>query len=199
MKILHIISSPRGLAAYSTKLGRGIIAKLQAVNPSTQLRVHDLTEAPFAHLGQAQLEAFFTRPEQRTPVQLADIQASEDAISELLEADILVLSVPVYNFHIHSSLKAWIDHVVRGGRTIRFGEGGVEGLLRGKKVYLAISSKGVYSNGPLKPFDFVEPYLRYILGYMGLIDIEVLRVEGSSRPAEQEIALARTLVEFNPR
>jgi len=196
MKILHIISSPRGNASFSTKLGRAIIERQQAIDPQSQLKVHDLTQEPFAHLGQAQLQAFFTRPEQRTPAHITTIQPSEDAIAELLEADIIVISVPVYNFNIHSTLKAWIDHIVRGGRTVKFGGNGVEGLVKGKKVYLAISSKGIYSEGPLKQFDFVEPYLRYVLGYMGMNDITVLRVEGSSVPAEQEIALERTLANF---
>ncbi|MCQ6959552.1 FMN-dependent NADH-azoreductase [Mucilaginibacter aquariorum] len=119
---------------------------------------------------------------------------SEEAMSELLEADIIVISVPVYNFH--STLKAWIDHIVRGGRTIKFDENGVEGLVKSKKIYLAISSKGVYSEVPMKQFDFVKPYLRYVLGYMGMTDVTVLRVEDSSLPDEQQMALERILADF---
>lgn len=195
-KILHIISSPRGDASFSIKLGAAIIKKLQTVNPQSSVKVHDLTKAPFAHLGQAQLNAFFTRPESRTAENTTDIRASEEAVDELLEADIIVISVPVYNFHIHSTLKAWIDHIVRGGRTILFGENGPEGLVKDKKVYLAISSKGIYSAGMMKEFDFVEPYLRHILKFLGMTDVEVLRVEGSSVPAEQNIALEQTMTTF---
>jgi FMN-dependent NADH-azoreductase len=160
------------------------------------VHVHDLTKAPFAHLSQSHLAAFFTRPENRTPVHAADIRQSEEAINELFAADIIVISVPVYNFNIHSTLKAWIDHIVRGGRTIRFGAGGPEGLVKNKKVYLAISSKGVYSEGPMKEFDFVVPYLKYTLGFLGMTDVEVIRIEGSSVPAEQTIALDRTMTNF---
>jgi len=198
-KILHIISSPRGEASFSTKLGRAIIEKLQATNPQYTVKIHDLTKEPFAHLGQAQLNAFFTRPENRTAENLADIRQSEEAINEVLEADIIVISVPVYNFNIHSTLKAWIDHIVRGGRTIRFGADGTEGLVKNKKVYLAISSKGIYSEGEMKEFDFVEPYLKHVLKFIGITDIEVLRVEGSSLPAAQSIALERTMANFNSR
>ena len=198
-KILHIISSPRGEASFSTKLGQGIIQKLQTTDPQRTVKVHDLTKEPFAHLGQAQLNAFFTRPENRTAENLADIRQSEEAINEVLKADIIVISVPVYNFNIHSTLKAWIDHIVRGGRTIKFGADGTEGLVKNKKVYLAISSKGIYSEGEMKEFDFVEPYLKHVLKFIGITDIEVLRVEGSSLPAAQIIALERTMANFNSR
>ncbi|HEY5746861.1 MAG TPA: NAD(P)H-dependent oxidoreductase [Chryseolinea sp.] len=195
--ILHIISSPRGEASYSTKLGRGIIEKIKA-GEAVIVRTHDLTEKPFEHLAQYHLSAFFTRPHEHTVEQQHDIQQSEQAISELLSADIIIISVPVYNFNIHSTLKAWIDHIVRVGRTVRFNKNMVEGLVRGKKVYLAIASKGVYSEGGMKQFDFVEPYLRHILGYLGMTDMQVLRVEGSSVPTEQQIALESTLKNFNP-
>ena len=195
-KILHIISSPRGEASFSIKLGQAIIEKLQTANPQSTVKVHDLTKAPFAHLGQAQLIGFFTRPENRTTENMADIRQSEEAVNEVLEADIIVIGVPVYNFSIHSTLKAWIDQIVRVGRTVRFSADGVEGLVKNKKVYLAISSKGIYSEGEMKEFDFVEPYLRHILKYIGMTDIEVLRVEGTSVPAEQHIALQRTIANF---
>jgi FMN-dependent NADH-azoreductase len=194
--ILHIISSPRGEASFSTRLGRAIIEKLQTATPDRTVKVHDLTQLPFAHLDQAHLDPFFKRPENRTAGQTTDIRPSEEAISEIMETDIIVISVPVYNFHIHSTLKAWIDQIVRGGRTIRFGEHGPEGLVHHKKVYLAISSKGVYSGGEMKAFDFVEPYLRHILKFLGMTDVTVLRVEGSSVPAAQQVALEKTMANW---
>lgn len=195
-KILHIISSPRGEASFSIKLGQAIVGKLEAAYPENTLKIHDLTKAPFAHLGKAQLNAFFTRPENRTAENLSDLRQSEEAISELFEADIIVIGVPVYNMNIHSTLKAWIDHIVRAGLTVRFNENGAEGLVKDKKVYLAISSGWKYSEGEMKKFDFVEPYLRFILNLIGITDIEVIRVEGSSVPAEQSIALEQTMANF---
>ena len=194
--ILHIISSPRGDASFSTKLGNALIEKLQAEYPENKVHVHDLTKAPFDHMGKHHLEAFFTRPENRTQTHIADIRQSEEAVDELFAADIIVISVPVFNFNIHSTLKAWIDNIVRVGRTVTFGPTGPEGLLKNKKVYLAISSRSVFSDGPMKNFDFVAPYLKYILGFLGLTDVEVVRVEGSSDPAEQTVALKRALNEF---
>jgi FMN-dependent NADH-azoreductase len=98
---------------------------------------------------------------------------------------------------MHSTLKAWIDHIVRSGRTIRFDENGPEGLVHNKKVYLASCSKGVYSMGIMKQFDFVEPYFRHILNYLGITDVEVLRVEGSNIPAEQSETLQQTMAAFS--
>jgi FMN-dependent NADH-azoreductase len=194
--ILHIISSPRGDASFSTKLGNALIGKLQAEYPESRVHVHDLTRAPFDHMGQHHLEAFFTRPENRTETHIVNIRQSEKAVDELFAADIIVIIVPVFNFNIHSTLKAWIDNIVRVGRTVIFGPAGPEGLLKNKKVYLAISSRSVFSDGPMKDFDFVAPYLKYILGFLGLTDVDVVRVEGSSDPAEQTLALARALNEF---
>ncbi len=124
------------------------------------------------------------------------IKYSETAIEEIQHADIIVISIGVYNFNIHSTLKAWIDHIVRSGITFKLGDTGVEGLLTGKKVYLAIASKGVYSEGPMKQFDFVVPYLSFVLNFIGINDIDVLRVEGSSVPAEQETLLEKSLNEW---
>jgi FMN-dependent NADH-azoreductase len=95
-----------------------------------------------------------------------------------LAADILVLAVPMHNFGPPSTLKAWIDHVVRVGRTLSYSQKGPEGMLKGKRAILVLARGGVYSDGPARPLDFQEPYLRAILGFIGLTDIEVVRVEG---------------------
>ena len=194
--ILHIISSPRNGASMSTKLGQAIIERLSAALPSIRVLVHDLTKKPFPHLEQKHLSAFFTRLENRTEANLHDIKDSENALQEITNADIIVISVPVYNFHIHSSLKAWIDQIVRSGITFKHADTGAQGLLRGKKVFLAIASKGVYSKGPMQQFDFVVPYLKFVLNFIGIDDVEVVRVEGSSVPAEQELLLEEAMSAF---
>jgi FMN-dependent NADH-azoreductase len=195
-KILHIISSPRGEHSFSIKLGHGIVYKLLAANPDSTLKERNLTEIPFPHLGAPQLAAIFTREENRTAEHVANLQLSETAIEELFEADFIVIGAPVYNMNIHSSLKAWIDHIVRTGRTVNFGAGGAEGLLKNKKVYVAICSAGKYSDGDGKLFDFVSPFLRFVLNLIGLSDVEFLRVEGTAVPAEQSILLNQALTEF---
>jgi FMN-dependent NADH-azoreductase len=195
--ILHIISSPRTGISFSTKLGKAIIENLIVAYPSSKVVERDLTIDPFPHLQQKHLDAFFTRPENRTEINATDIKHSETAIEEIKRADVIIISVDVYNFNIHSTLKAWIDHIVRSGITFKLADTGVEGLLTDKKVYLAVASKGVYSEGPMKQFDFVVPYLRFVLNFIGINDIEVLRVEGSSIPAEQETILEKSLNEWS--
>jgi FMN-dependent NADH-azoreductase len=94
----------------------------------------------------------------------------------------------MYNFSIHSTLKAWLDHVLRSGVTFKFTEKGPEGLIGTKKIYLAISTGGIYTDGPMKSFDFTEPYLRKVLNFIGITDITTYRVEGVNMPGIREHA-----------
>jgi FMN-dependent NADH-azoreductase len=121
------------------------------------------------------------------------IRHSDENIHAVKEADILVIGAPMYNFAIHSTLKAWIDHIVRKGETFNVTEKGAEGLVKGKKVYVALSSGGIYSEGPWKEMDFVEPYLRSILGFIGLTDITFVRVEGLNVPGVKDGALEKAI------
>lgn len=115
-------------------------------------------------------------------------------VDELLGADILVIGVAMHNFSIPSTLKAWIDHVVRAGLTFRFTEtGAAEGLSGGKQVYPAIASGNIYSEGPYRAFDFAEPYLRTILGLIRITDVTTFRVEGTAIPGIQETTLERAI------
>lgn len=94
---------------------------------------------------------------------------------------------------IVEKIKAWLDHIVRSGITFRYDANGPEGLVKGKKVYIAMASGSVYSEGPMQPYDFVAPYLKWILGFMGMTDVKVLRVEGTAIPGIQETALEKGL------
>ncbi|MFA6083683.1 FMN-dependent NADH-azoreductase [Mucilaginibacter sp.] len=190
-KILHIISSPRGEASLSIKLGNAIIEKIQAANPGSTVTENNLVNKQFPHLEEAHLASFYTPAENRTPANLVAIKHSEESIQEILDADIIVIGAPLYNFSIHSTLKAWIDHIVRAGVTFKYDGNGPEGLIKGKKVYIALSSGGVYSDGPMKPFDFAEPYLKHMLSFIGMSDITVVRVEGTSIPGIQDTALEK--------
>jgi FMN-dependent NADH-azoreductase len=190
-KILHIISSPRGDASLSIKLGNAVIEKIRSVYPGSTVKESNLVQKQFPHLEEAHLTSFFTPVESRTPENILAIKHSEEAITEILDADIIVIGAPIYNFSIHSTLKAWIDHIVRAGVTFKYDENGPEGLIRDKKVYIAVSSGGIYSDGPMKSFDFVEPYLKTILNFIGLTDITVFRVEGSALPVIQDTALEK--------
>ena len=190
-KILNITSSPRGAASSSIQLANVIIDKLRAAHPDAVVETIDLVNLHFPHLEESHLTSFFTPVEKHSERERAAIRHSDESIRAIREADIVVIGAPMYNFTIHSALKAWIDHIVRHGVTFRVSETGAEGLIKGKKVYLVISSGGVYSDGPMKPMDFVEPYLRMILGFIGLTDITVYRVEGLNVPGVKETALEK--------
>lgn len=192
-KILHIVSSPRKQESQSTNLGNDIINKLQKRYPGSTVTVNDVVENDYAHLSLSHLAGYFA------PVENLDEQhrwaaiASDAAVAQIAEADLIVISVPVYNFNMPSALKAWIDHIVRAGKTFSYATGKPEGLLHNKKVYLAIASHGVYTDGPTKGWDFAEPYLRFILGFLGITDITTFRIEGVGVPGVKETAVQKGL------
>ncbi|MCJ7932279.1 MAG: NAD(P)H-dependent oxidoreductase [Chryseobacterium sp.] len=190
-QVLHIISSPRSESSISKKLGNAIIDQIMAKYPDSVLQKRDLTNPIFPHLEETHINAFFTPAEHRTPEQLESVALSDTVIAELQKADIVVIEAPLYNFSITSTLKSWLDHIARAGVTFRYSENGPEGLVKNKKVYLAFSSGGIYSEGERQAYDFVVPYLKQTLGFMGMTDISVFRAEGLSVPVIQETALQK--------
>ena len=192
-KILNIQSSPRGAASSSIQLANVIVDKLRAVHPDAVVQTVNLVDKHFPHLDESHLTSFFTPTEKLSEADRAAIRHSDESIRAIQEADILVIGAPMYNFAIHSALKAWIDHIVRKGITFDVSEKGAEGLIKGKKVYLVISSGWVYSEGPMKNSDFIEPYLRMILGFIGLTDITVYRAEGLLVPGIKETAMEKAI------
>lgn len=190
-KILNVISSPRGGASNSIKLADAIISKIKEKDPGAFVQVKDLTNKPFPHLEEAHLNAFFTPAEQHTAENKEAIRHSDEAIKEIFDADIIVIGAPMYNFTIPSVLKAWIDHIARAGITFRYTATGPEGLIQGKKVYLAVSTGGIYSSGDSAGYDFVVPYLKAFLGFLGMTDVTVVRAEGFAVPDLQATALQK--------
>jgi FMN-dependent NADH-azoreductase len=192
-KILHIISSPKGEASMSIKLGNTVIDKIKTEYPGSTVKVRDLTKNPFPHLEEATLAAFYTPAENHTPENKEAVKHSNEAIAEIMEADIIVIGAPLWNFGIPSVLKAWIDHIARAGHTFKYGEAGPEGLIKDKLVYIAMASGGIYSSGAMQGYDFATPYLKGVFGFLGVTDINVFRVEGSAYPGQAEIALQNGL------
>jgi FMN-dependent NADH-azoreductase len=190
-KILHIISSPRGAASLSIQLGNAIIEQLIAKYPGSPVHENNLVNEQFPRLEEAQIASFFTPAQSRTPENILAAKHSDDAIDEIREADIIVIGAPIYNFGIPSALKAWIDHIVRSGVTFKYDQNGAAGLINGKKIFIAMASGGIYSDGPTKPLDFAEPYLKHIFSFIGISDITVFRVEGSAIPGVQDTALEK--------
>jgi len=192
-KILHLISSFRNEDSYSIKLGQAIVDKIKAENPSAVVQELNLIAENYPHLDAPHFQAFLTPTAELTEVDKEAIKYSDKAISQLMEADYIVIGSPFYNFNIHSALKAWIDHIVRFGVTFRYTENGPEGLVKGKKVYVAMASGGVFSEGPTQSYDFNGPYLKHILGFLGMTDLKIFRAEGVKLPNLQEHALEKAI------
>lgn len=191
--ILHIISSPRGEDSVSIKLGNAIIQQILETFPGSTVTELNLAENPLPHIDEVTVSALRTPADQHSEIQRETIKASDKAIAQLIDADILVIGVPLYNFGIPSHLKSWLDHVVRAGKTFRYTAEGPLGLVEDKKVYVAFSSGAVYSDGPFKTFDFATPYLTAVLSWIGIHDVTVIRAEGLGVPALQETALEKAI------
>jgi FMN-dependent NADH-azoreductase len=181
--ILLIQTSPRGSLSFSQKIAQTVVRDLQALHPGAALVVRDLAENPPPHIGPAFVTGQQVPPEQRTPDQANALALSDTLIDELIAADVLVLAAPMFNFGVPSTLKAWIDHISRGGRTFSYGANGPVGLLKGKRAILVLARGGVYTDGPAKPYDFQEPYLQSVLGFLGITDVHAVHVEGVASSA----------------
>lgn len=176
--ILFVKSSANGLQSQSQQFARHIVDDLKHRHLGATVTVRDVALNPLPHVDQAFVTGRVLPAEKRSPEQMKSLLLSETLISELEAADIIVMAVPMYNFGIPSSLKAWIDHIARPGRTFSYSAKGPEGLLKGKKAVLVIARGGVYSEGPMQKLDFQEPYLRTFLGFIGITNVHVVRVEG---------------------
>ena len=181
MKILQINASARSNGANSTRLADSISASLLAKNPQAVREVRDLASHPHPVLDEAALGALFTPADQRTPEEAARVALDDALIAQVQAADVLVLGVPMYNLGVPVQLKAWIDAIARAGVTFRYTEQGPEGLLKGKKVYLALARGGIYRD---TPNDAQVPYLKNVLGFLGMTDVELVYAEGLSMGEE---------------
>ena len=183
----------QGKGSYSIQLGHAIIDKIQEKYPGSTLEELNLVDIEIPHLSPAVLRTFFIPGDQLTEEEKESIRFSDVVVKQLLAADIIVIGAPLYNFTIHTALKAWIDHVTRAGITFGYGENGPVGKVTGKKVYVAMSSGGIYSTGPGKDNDFVAPYLNAFLGFLGMTDQTVFRAEGLKVPGVKEYAMERAI------
>ncbi len=191
-KVLHIISSPRGEASISKKLGDAVIEKIKAKYPGSIVKERNLSTSHFPHLDELQIGSWFTPVENHSDEQADAIKYSDEAIAEMQEADIYVIGAPFYNFAIPSTLKAYLDHIARPGITFRYNEEGKpEGHLKNKKAYIASASSGVYSEGEFQSFDFVTPYLKFLLGFLGITNVSIFRVEGLRIEGVKETAFEK--------
>ena len=192
-RILHLLSSIQGNQSYSIKLGHAIIDKIQDKYPGSVVEELNLVDIEIPHLNPAILRTFFIPGDQLTAEEKESVRFSDEAVQQLFASDIIVIGAPLYNFTIHTSLKAWIDHVTRFGLTFGYGENGPVGMVTDKKIYVAMSSGGIFSEGPGKANDFVAPYLKSFLGFLGMTDLTVFRAEGLKVAGVKEHAMEKAI------
>lgn len=182
MKILQVNGSARRTGAHSTRLAEAITARLKAGNPNARIDVLDLARTPHPVLDEAALAALATPAELRTPEQAIRASLDMAQVDRLMAADVIVLGVPMYNFGISAQLKAWFDAIAKAGVTFRYTASGPEGLVKGKRVFVALARGGIHRDTPT---DAQVPYLRTFLGFLGMTDVEFVYAEGLALGAEQ--------------
>jgi len=181
MKLLHIDSSALGANSVTRELSAAVVARWQDHLPGISVEYRDLDADPIPHLRGSSLA-------KADPAEAAD---SDRVMQQFLDADVIVIGAPMYNFSIPSTLKAWIDRVTVAGKTFRYTEKGPEGLAAGKRVIVASSRGGMHHGAPS---DFVEPYLTFVLGFIGITDVQFVRAEGVAySPQHRNDAIAGAL------
>lgn len=196
MNILQVNSSARIDGSQSTRLAKILSERLLTQNPAAHIVVRDLAINPQPMIDEQALQALFTPADERTALQAERVALDDALIAEIQSADIVVLGVPMYNFGVPAQLKNWIDAISRAKVTFQYTEKGPEGLLKGKKVYVVLTRGGVYRNTPA---DSQVPYLKTVLSFLGMTDVEFVYAEGMAMGPEAEqsaIASAREQIEL---
>jgi FMN-dependent NADH-azoreductase len=183
MNFLQINSSARAEASISTRLASELVSRL--AGPADTVTVRDLRAHPHPALDESALGALFTPAGERTPEQAARVALDDALIAEIQAADVVVLGVPMINFGIPVQLKNWIDAIARAKVTFQYTENGPEGLLKGKKVYAVLARGGKYRESAA---DSQVPYLRQVLGFLGMTNIDFIYAEGLAMGPEAEAA-----------
>jgi len=179
--LLQINSSPLQ-SSISSELTSEFVKTWKAKNVGGKVITRNLSEAAPKPIDQTWIGAAFTPEGGRTEEQKAVLAVSDALIAELEQADEIVIGVAMHNFSIPSVLKLWIDQVARSGKTFAYGSNGPEGLLKGKKATILVSSGGVYEAGtPAAAMNFVEPYLRAILGFLGITEVKFVTAGGAAQ------------------
>jgi FMN-dependent NADH-azoreductase len=179
--LLHIDSSPLE-SSITRELSREYVLAWKAKNPGGRVIDRDLAAEPAKPIDQTWVGAAYTPEDAQTPEQKQVLAVSDQLIDELQQADEIVIGAAMHNFGIPSVLKLWIDQIARRGKTFSYGANGPEGLLKGKKATILIASGGVYSEGtPGAAMNFVEPYLRAVLGFLGISDVKFITAGGAAQ------------------
>jgi len=186
VKLLRVDSSGRYEGSSTRALTDSLIEALALGDKALDVTQRDLARG-MPHVDESWIRANFTDSEDRSDEQLARLQYSDSLVAEIQGADVLVIGVPIYNFGIPATLKAWIDMIARARLTFRYTENGPEGLMKGKKAYLVVASGGVAIDSEA---DFATPYMRQALRFLGITDIEVIGAEQQMSRGEETVATA---------
>lgn len=190
--ILHITASIRNDESVSRSLGKRLVERL-AENQGAKVVTRDLAKNDLPYIDAERFAANLAPYAERSPEQRDLAKVADELIEELQEADTIVFSVPVYNFSVPATVKAWADLVARAGTTFRYTENGPEGLLTGKKVYITAASGGTAMGSEI---DFMSPWLKFFLGFLGMTDVELVAADGiMGEGGEEKIAEAHQEVE----
>lgn len=188
---LYIKSSILGAGSVTSEVVDAIHTAFAAANPNAKHVVRDLGSNPLPHLTATVLGD--VRSE--TPSDNAATVVALQAVKEVQDATTLVIAAPMYNFGVPSNLKAWFDHIAHPGKTFQYTATGPEGLLKGKNAIVVVATGGQYSEGPAKPYDIVEPYIRTVLGFLGITEVQILRVEGLAMGEAGAVSKAQVLAQ----
>jgi FMN-dependent NADH-azoreductase len=187
--ILHIDASGRKTSSVSRQLSDQIIQKIS--NDQSTVTHRDVSQGlPF--VDDLMIGAYFTQKAERNDHQNQAIALSDTIVKELMEADTLVIGIPIYNFSMPAGFKAWSDLAARVGETFKYTENGPEGLLEGKKGYIAVASGGTKIGSEI---DFLTPWLRHFLGFIGIHDVEIVQAEALNSKGEKAIEEARSAID----
>jgi FMN-dependent NADH-azoreductase len=199
LKVLEVSASARSHSSASRALSADLIKALHDRHQEVEVVRRNLSDG-IALVDEAWIEANFTPDESRTARHREALALSDSLVAELQAADVIVIGVPLYNFSIPAALKAWIDMIARARLTFRYTENGPEGLLQGKIAYLVVATGGVPVGSPV---DFATPYLKHVLGFVGIDEVEIIAAEKLNSQADEAMDQARAriadLVHLGPR
>lgn len=192
--LLKIDASPRGDYSVSRKLSAEFAEQWKAAHTDGKVVTRDLVKTDLPFVDMPWIAGAYSTPDQHTPEQKAAIKISNDLVAELLAADHILLSTPMYNFSVPAVLKAYIDHIVRLGLTFT---AGYEGLAKGKKMTIIEASGGVYAPGSqMESYDAETGYLKQVFGFIGITDVTVLKAGGVSAVMQGKVSLEEFIVPF---
>jgi FMN-dependent NADH-azoreductase len=192
--ILVLQASPRSDGSHSRALTEPVVKRLTGLLPKASVVVRDLAATPPPHVTDEFIGAMFTPPDAQSASQKEVLALSNALVEELAAARFVVIGTPMYNNTVPSALKAWIDHIVRPGLTFSFRPDSFEGLLTGKRAFVVTASGAVYTTGPRVSEDFLTPYLKHILGFIGITDVTFVHGEGLAYDVPGGLAAAEAQI-----